>query len=81
VNDANLGVFVDATRFDAFDVLGQPNNAVAIRALQVSLRHELRHFVGILLGKPLAGERILNELLEFREGVSGRSSHRVKALV
>jgi hypothetical protein len=69
VNDANLGVFVDATRFDAFDVLGQPNNAVAVRALQVSFSHELRHLVGILLGKALADERILNELLKLTERV------------
>ena len=41
MHDANLGMFVDATRFDAFDVLRQSNDAVAVRALQVGFSHEL----------------------------------------
>ena len=68
-------MFVDATRLNALDVLRQANDAVAVRALQVGFCHQLRYFLRILLGQALAGECVLDELLQGVIGEGVRCVH------
>jgi hypothetical protein len=48
-DDPNVGVGVDASRQNAFDVLRQTNHAMAVRALQVGAGHQRRDFGGVLI--------------------------------
>jgi hypothetical protein len=48
LNDPDVRRDIDAAGEDPLDVLRQPDDAMAVGALQVGLGHQARHLVGIL---------------------------------
>ena len=64
VHDTDVGPDVEAAGLDAPGILRQPAHAVAVRALQVGLRHQGRDRCGIGVRQADRGERLLNEGLQ-----------------
>ncbi len=71
--DADVGPHVDAAALDAADVLRQAEDAVAVGALQVGLRHQVGHGHGVAIRQAQLRQRFLNECLQAAKSDDGFS--------
>ena len=61
VHDPDIGPYVESARLDAAGILRQPANAVAVRSLQIGLRHQGGDISGVGFRQTQPRHRLLDE--------------------